>query len=328
MLEENKITEERVLEVKPIFVGIDVSKATLDVGVRPAGERESASNDESGIKPLIIRLRELKPVLIVVEATGGLERQLTRALVSAELAVVVVNPRQVRDFAKATGQLAKTDTIDAMVLARFAEAVRPAVRPLPDAALLELQALIGRRRQLTEMIVAERNRLSAASKTVTKRIDAHIRWLEAELGRADKDLDQSIRQSPVWQENEDLLRSVPGIGPVISRTLVAELPELGKLNRKQIAALVGVAPLNRDSGTLRGRRTIWGGRATVRATLYMAALVASRRNAVIRAFYQRLREAGKAPKLALVACMRKLLTILNAMIKHRTSWSEIAIQTS
>lgn len=328
MLEENKITEERVLEVKPIFVGIDVSKATLDVGVRPAGERESASNDESGIKPLIIRLRELKPVLIVVEATGGLERQLTRALVSAELAVVVVNPRQVRDFAKATGQLAKTDTIDAMVLARFAEAVRPAVRPLPDAALLELQALIGRRRQLTEMIVAERNRLSAASKTVTKRIDAHIRWLEAELGRADKDLDQSIRQSPVWQENQDLLRSVPGIGPVISRTLVAELPELGKLNRKQIAALVGVAPLNRDSGTLRGRRTIWGGRATVRATLYMAALVASRRNAVIRAFYQRLREAGKAPKLALVACMRKLLTILNAMIKHRTSWSEIAIQTS
>lgn len=328
MLEENKITEERVLEVKPIFVGIDVSKATLDVGVRPAGERESASNDESGIKPLIIRLRELKPVLIVVEATGGLERQLTRALVSAELAVVVVNPRQVRDFAKATGQLAKTDTIDAMVLARFAEAVRPAVRPLPDAALLELQALVGRRRQLTEMIVAERNRLSAASKTVTKRIDAHIRWLEAELGRADKDLDQSIRQSPVWQENEDLLRSVPGIGPVISRTLVAELPELGKLNRKQIAALVGVAPLNRDSGTLRGRRTIWGGRATVRATLYMAALVASRRNAVIRAFYQRLREAGKAPKLALVACMRKLLTILNAMIKHRTSWSEIAIQTS
>jgi transposase len=328
VLEENKITEERVLEVKPIFVGIDVSKATLDVGVRPAGERESASNDESGIKPLIIRLRELKPVLIVVEATGGLERQLTRALVSAELAVVVVNPRQVRDFAKATGQLAKTDTIDAMVLARFAEAVRPAVRPLPDAALLELQALIGRRRQLTEMIVAERNRLSADSKTVTKRIDAHIRWLEAELGRADKDLDQSIRQSPVWQENEDLLRSVPGIGPVISRTLVAELPELGKLNRKQIAALVGVAPLNRDSGTLRGRRTIWGGRATVRATLYMAALVASRRNAVIRAFYQRLREAGKAPKLALVACMRKLLTILNAMIKHRTSWSEIAIQTS
>jgi transposase len=312
-----KIKEERVLPVSPTFVGIDVSKATLDVAVRPSGERESGSNDESGIKRLITR----------VEATGGFERQLTRALVSAELPVVVVNPRQVRDFAKATGQLAKTDTIDAMVLARFAEAVRPAVRPLPDATLLELQALIARRRQLTEMIVAERNRLTAASKTVRKRIDAHIRWLEAELGRADKDLDQSIRRSPIWQETEELLRSVPGIGPVISRTLLAELPELGQLNRKQIAALVGVAPLNHDSGILRGRRTIWGGRATVRATLYMAALVGSKRNAVIRAFYQRLRNAGKAPKLALVACMRKLLTILNAMIKHRTRWAQVAMET-
>ncbi len=312
-----KIKEERVLPVSPTFVGVDVSKATLDVAVRPSGERESGSNDESGIKRLITR----------VEATGGFERQLTRALVSAELPVVVVNPRQVRDFAKATGQLAKTDTIDAMVLARFAEAVRPAVRPLPDATLLELQALIARRRQLTEMIVAERNRLTAASKTVRKRIDAHIRWLEAELGRADKDLDQSIRRSPIWQETEELLRSVPGIGPVISRTLLAELPELGQLNRKQIAALVGVAPLNHDSGILRGRRTIWGGRATVRATLYMAALVGSKRNAVIRAFYQRLRNAGKAPKLALVACMRKLLTILNAMIKHRTRWAQVAMET-
>jgi transposase len=312
-----KIKEERVLPVSPTFVGVDVSKATLDVAVRPSGERESGSNDESGIKRLITR----------VEATGGFERQLTRALVSAELPVVVVNPRQVRDFAKATGQLAKTDTIDAMVLARFAEAVRPAVRPLPDATLLELQALIARRRQLTEMIVAERNRLTAASKTVRKRIDAHIRWLEAELGRADKDLDQSIRRSPIWQETEELLRSVPGVGPVISRTLLAELPELGQLNRKQIAALVGVAPLNHDSGILRGRRTIWGGRATVRATLYMAALVGSKRNAVIRAFYQRLRNAGKAPKLALVACMRKLLTILNAMIKHRTRWAQVAMET-
>jgi len=266
--------------------------------------------------------------LIVLEATGGIERQLVRALVSAELPVVVVNPRQVRDFAKASGQLAKTDAIDAMVLARFAEAIRPTVRPLPDESLLELRALIARRRQLTEMIVAERNRLTAASKSVRKRINTHIRWLEAELGRADKDLDQSIRQSPIWKENEDLLRSVPGIGPVISRTLLAELPELGQLNRKQIAALVGIAPLNRDSGTLRGRRTIWGGRATVRAALYMAALVASRRNAVIRDFYKRLRNTGKAPKVALVACMRKLLTILNAMIKHRTCWAEIAIQTS
>jgi transposase len=266
--------------------------------------------------------------LIVLEATGGVERLVARALSSAELPVVVVNPRQVRDFAKATGQLAKTDSIDAGVLARFGEAVRPALRPFPDEVTLELRALIARRRQITEMIVAERNRLSGASKSVRKRIAAHIRWLEAELVRADKDLDQSIRQSPIWRENEDLLRSVPSIGPVVSRTLLAELPELGRLNRKQIAALVGIAPLNRDSGTLRGRRAIWGGRASVRAALYMAALVASRRNAAIRAFYKRLRHAGKAPKVALVACMRKLLTILNSMIKHKTRWSEITLQTT
>ena len=316
------------MEVSPIFVGIDVSKARLDVAIGPSGQNESVTNDKAGIEALIKRLGEIQPALIVLEATGGVERQLTRALASAELPVVVVNPRQVRDFAKATGQLAKTDSIDAVVLARFGDAVRPALRPLPDEVTLELRALVARRRQITEMMVAERNRLSRASKGVRKRIDAHIRWLESELGRADKDLDQSIRQSPIWQENQDLLRSVPGIGPVISRTLLAELPELGELNRKQIAALVGIAPLNRDSGTLRGRRTIWGGRASVRAALYMAALVASRRNAVIRAFYKRLRDAGKAPKVALVACMRKLLTILNAMIKHKTRWSEIIFQTS
>lgn len=316
------------MEVTPIFVGIDVSKERLDVAIRPSGERESVTNDKAGIEVLIQRLKEIQPSLIVLEATGGFERSVTRALTSAEFPVVVVNPRQVRDFAKATGQLAKTDSIDAIVLARFAEAVRPAVRALPDEVTLELRALIARRRQITEMIVAERNRLSGASKSVRKRIDAHIRWLESELERADKNLDQNIRQSPIWQENQDLLQSVPGIGPVISRTLIAELPELGELNRKQIAALVGIAPLNRDSGTLRGRRTIWGGRATVRAVLYMAALVASRCNAVIRAFYQRLRNAGKAPKVALVACMRKLLTILNSMIKHRTCWSENIFQTS
>jgi len=316
------------LEVSPVFIGIDVSKARLDIFVRPLASRESVGNEAGGIKTLLERARELKPALIVLEATGGMERAVTRALASAELPVVVVNPRQVRDFAKATGQLAKTDTIDAEVLARFAEAVRPALRALPDEMSLELRALIARRRQITEMIVAESNRLSAASKSVSKRIDAHIRWLEAELERADKDLDQSINQSPIWRENEDLLRSVPGIGPVISRTLLAELPELGKLNRKQIAALVGIAPLNRDSGSLRGRRTIWGGRASVRAVLYMAALVASRRNEVVRTFYRHLRNAGKAPKVALVACMRKLLTIINAMIKHKTRWSEIALQTS
>lgn len=310
------------MEVIPIFVGIDVSKAQLDIAMRPTGQRESVANDKAGIQTLIKRLAEIQPALIVLEATGGFERQVTHALVSADLPVVVVNPRQVRDFAKATGQLAKTDSIDASVLARFAEAVRPALRPLPDAVTLELRALTARRRQITEMIVAERNRLGGTSKAVKKRIDAHILWLEAELDRADKDLDHSIRQSPIWQEKQDLLRSVPSIGPVISRTLLAELPELGTLNRKQIAALVGIAPLNRDSGTFKGRRGIWGGRATVRAALYMAALVASRRNTVIRTFYKRLRDAGKAPKVALVACMRKLLTILNAMIKHTTRWSE------
>lgn len=316
------------MEVSSIFVGIDVSKERLDVTMRPSGESESVSNDKDGIEALVKRLREVGPSLIVLEATGGLERGVTRGLASAELPVVVVNPRQVRDFAKATGQLAKTDRIDALVLARFGEAVRPALRPLPDELTMELRALIARRRQITEMIVAERNRLSRASKSVKKRIDAHIGWLEAELDRADKDLDQSIGQSPIWREKEDLLRSVPGIGPVISRSLIAELPELGELNRKQIAALVGVAPLNRDSGTLRGRRRIWGGRATVRAVLYMAALVASRRNAVIGGFYKRLRNAGKAPKVALVACMRKLLTVLNSMIKHRTCWTENIFQTT
>lgn len=317
------------MEESSIFVGIDVSKARLDIARRPSGESESVSNDQAGIQTLIKRLGALQPALIVLEATGGLERGVTRALASAELPVVVVNPRQVRDFAKATGQLAKTDRIDALVLARFGQALRPSVRPLPDEVTLELRALIARRRQITEMIVAERNRLSVASKAVSKRIDAHLRWLETELGRADKDLDQSIRQSPIWQENQDLLKSVPGIGPIVSRTLLAELPELGELNRRQIAALAGVAPFNCDSGKLQGRRAIWGGRASVRAVLYMAALVASRRNAVIQALYQRLLKAGKARKVALVACMRKLLTILNAMIKHKTRWSEtFSVQTS
>jgi transposase len=327
-VEGTKNKEDRVLEVVPVFVGIDVSKARLDVYVRPLGSRESHANDEVGIRALVKRLREHQPALIVLEATGGVERQVVRALASEELAVVVVNPRQVRDFAKATGQLAKTDSIDAEVLARFGEAVRPGLRPLLDVGSEELRALITRRRQITEMIVAEKNRASGASKSVRKRIDAHIRWLEAELDRADKDLDQSIRQSPIWVEKEDLLKSVPGIGPVVSRTMLAELPELGRLNRKQIAALVGVAPLNWDSGTLRGRRAIWGGRAAVRAALYMAALVASRCNSVIRDFYRRLRNAGKAPKVALVACMRKLLTILNAMIKHKTHWSVTTLQTT
>lgn len=315
------------MEGSPIFVGIDVSKARLDVAMHPSADKLSVANDEAGVQTLVQRLTELKPALIVLEATGGLERSVSAALGSSQLPVVVVNPRQVRDFAKALGQLAKTDSIDALVLARFAEAIRPPLRRLPDEASLELRALLARRRQLIEMMVAEKNRLSAASRTVRKRIEAHLRWLETELERADNDLDQAIRQSPIWREHEDLLKSVPGIGPIVSRTLLAELPELGTLHRKKIAALVGVAPLNHDSGTFRGRRGIWGGRATVRAVLYMAALVASRRNSVIRDFYKRLRDKGKAPKVALVACMRKLLTILNAVIKHKSRWSEMIPQT-
>ncbi|MBI2985437.1 MAG: IS110 family transposase [Deltaproteobacteria bacterium] len=314
-----------MLEDTPIFVGIDVSKAKLDIALCPCATRESIPNEAAAIQGLVKRLCTMKIALIVLEATGGVERQVVRALAAAELPVIVVNPRQVRDFAKATGQLAKTDQIDADILARFGEAVRPALRALPDQASEELRALIARRRQLVEMITAEKNRLSGAPKPVRKRIETHIRWLEAELKRVNGDLDQAIRQSPIWREREDLLKSAPGIGPVISHTLLADLPELGRLNRKQIAALVGVAPLNRDSGTLRGHRAIWGGRAHVRAALYMAALVASRRNPVIRDFYTRLRAAGKVPKVALVACMRKLLTILNAMIKHQVRWSPVIV---
>lgn len=314
-------------EAVPMFVGIDISKTHLDVALRPSGATKSVPNDSSGIMTLMEWLGTVNPVLIVLEATGGIERSVVRALVAAELPVTVANPRQVRDFAKATGQLAKTDVLDAHVLARFAEAVRPAVRPLPDDLTADLRALSSRRRQLIDMLTAEKNRLSRAPRRVQPRIAAHIRWLHAELERADEDLDQTIRQSPIWCKQEDLLKSVPGIGPVISRTLLAELPELGSLNRQQIAALVGVAPLNWDSGTLRGRRAIWGGRAHVRTALYMAALTASRRNPVIKDFYTRLRTAGKAPNVALVACMRKLLVIVNAMLKHRVPWRPVVTQT-
>ncbi len=316
------------MEVTLIFVGIDVSKAQLDIAIRPTGEKISLTNDKAGIKALVKRLAKLQPTLIVLEATGGLERQVTRAVVSAELAVVVVNPRQVRDFAKATGELAKTDTIDAAVLAHFAEAVRPQIRPLPDALTVELRALSARRRQLLAMITAERNRQAMTSKAVRKRIDAHIGWLKRELDGANKDLDRSIQQSPIWRDNDELLQSTPSIGPVTSRCLIAELPELGTLNGKQISALVGIAPFNRDSGLLKGKRSIWGGRITVRCALYMATLVATRRNPVIRDFFQRLMAKGKLFKVAMVACMRKLLTILNSMLKHKTRWSaNFALQT-
>jgi transposase len=275
---------------------------------------------EDSITMLVERLRHRQPAGLVLEATGGLEVPLASALAVAGIPVAVVNPRQVRDFAKATGRLAKTDAIDAQTLARFAEAVRPAPRPLPDEAAQAFSALLTRRRQLIEMLVAEQNRMQRAPRPIQQQIQAHVTWLKQQLAALDEDLTHRIQSTPIWREQEDLLRSVPGIGPVVSRTLLAELPELGTLTHKQIAALVGVAPLNRDSGTLRGRRTTWGGRAVVRAALYMSTLVATKHNPVIKVFYQRLRAAGKAPKVALVACMRKLVTILNAIVKHRTPW--------
>jgi len=302
------------------FVGIDVAKAELEVVVRPSGARWTVTNNASGLAQLQERLQALAPALIVLEATGGYEVAVVAALATAALPVVVLNARQVRDFARATGRLAKTDAIDAGVLAHFAEVVRPPVRPLPDAMTQSLQAWLMRRRQLVEMLLAEEQRRSRALRPIQRQIDQHVRWLRAQLGAVEKDLAQTLRASPVWREKDDLLRSVPGVGPVLTTTLLGDVPELGQLNRKQIAALIGVAPLNRDSGTYRGRRAVWGGRARVRATLYMASLTAARYNPVIRAFYERLVAAGKPKKVALTACMRKLLTILNAMIARRTAW--------
>jgi transposase len=311
---------------KKVYVGIDVSKATLDVallpeGTLPGGEYFSVANDEEGLRQLTGRLLEATPTLAVLEATGGLERPLAAALFASGIACAVVNPRQARDFAKAIGKLAKTDKIDASVLACFAEAVRPEPKAPPEAEALEFSAILARRRQLIGMLVAEKNRLTAnASKKVRSRLEAHIRWLEKELARVDRDLDEAIEESPTFKENEALLRSVPGVGPVLCRTLLAELPELGRLSPRELSALVGVAPLNRDSGIFRGRRGVWGGRARVREALYMAALIASRYNPAIKCFYERLTASGKPKKVALVACMRKLLTILNAMMRDRTLW--------
>jgi transposase len=310
----------------PCFVGIDVAKAQLDIAVRPSGERWAVPNDADGVVTLVERLQALHPTLIVLEATGGLERIATAALATAGLPVVIVNPRQARDFARATGQWAKTDALDARALAHFADVIRPTPRPLPDTQTLELRALLSRRQQLIGMRTAEQNRLAGTSERLTQDIEAHIAWLNARIATLDADLETRLRASPLWRENDDLLQSVPGIGPVCARTLLLELPELGTLTRQQIAALVGVAPLNCDSGTLRGRRTIWGGRAHVRTVLYMGTLVATRFNPQIKVFYQRLLAAGKRKKVALTACMHKLLTILNAMLKHRTSWQVQEVQ--
>lgn len=310
------------------FVGIDVSKDTLDIATRPTGEQWRIDHNADSVATLLDRLQRLRPALIVLEATGGLEVFLAGELAAAGLPVVVMNPRQVRDFAKATGRLAKTDRVDARVLAHFAEAVRPAPRPLADESAQALGALISRRRQIVQMLVAEKNRLGAAPKSIRADIQKHILWLERHLQSLDDDLTRTIQQSPLWLEKENLLQSAPGIGPVSSRTLLADLPELGTLNNKQIAALVGVAPLNHDSGKQRGKRIIWGGRASVRCALYMSTLTAVRYNPLIKTFYQRLQAAGKPKKVALTACMRKLLVILNTMLKHRTPWQISLAPTS
>jgi transposase len=302
-----------------IFVGIDVSKRTLDVATT-AGSKRQVANDEVGIAALVDELSSLRPKLVVLEATGGYQAALVAALVVAKIPTAVINPRQARDFAKAIGKLAKTDAIDAAVLARFAEVVRPEPRTPVDAETAELDVLLTRRRQVVGMITAETNRLQQSAAKVRTRIKTHINFLRKELADINRELDEAIRKSPVWRENDDLLRSVPGVGRVLASTLLGELPELGKLNRKQMAALVGVAPLNRDSGMMRGKRRVWGGRASVRKALYMATLSATRSNPLIRRFYQRLCQLGKPKKVALVACMRKLLTILNSMMRARSQW--------
>jgi len=308
-----------------VFVGIDVCKDSLDGYALPDGLRWQSAQEPGAIDGLVTELCRVQPALVVLEATGGLEMPAAAALTAAGVPVAIVNPRQVRDFAKATGTLAKTDRIDAEILARFAQAIRPAVRPLPDAQTQELQALTARRRQMVEMITAETCRLSVSrSSAVQADIKAHLKWLRRQMRSIDEDMDQAVKASPIWRVKDDLLQSVPGVGRVLARTLLTELPELGRLNRKQIAALVGVAPLNRDSGTLRGQRKVWGGRAQVRAVLYMNALVATRHNPVIQRYYQRLLAHGKPKKVALTACMRKLLVILNVIVRTGSPWRQTA----
>lgn len=304
------------------FVGIDVCKARLDVHHGQTEQASAYGNDEEGIVQLLQVLSSAPPRLIVLEATGGLERALVAALLAKGLAVAVVNPRQVRDFAKASGRWAKTDRIDARVLAHFAKAIEPTQRPLPDEAAQAFTDQLTRRRQLVEMLAMEKMRLKQApNKLVRKDIKKHIEWLENSLRASDEGLRRAVEESPIWQAKRDLLSEVKGVGDVTALTLIGALPELGRLDRKQIAALVGVAPFNRDSGTLRGKRTVWGGRAVVRQVLYMATLSAVRFNPILKAFYTRLRGNGKAAKVALVACMRKLLTILNAMVRDGRRWS-------
>lgn len=304
-----------------MVIGIDVAKDTVVLASEPAGRTGTFATDHAGLAALVAQCQAQPVALVVLEATGGYEAPVVAALASAGLPVVIVNPRQVRDFAKATGRLAKTDAIDATVLALFGARVQPPVRPLPDAATQELQALLGRRRQLLDMLHAERQRHATSHGRVRANLRSHIHWLEKSLADTDDTLQGCIAASPLWRVQDELLQSVPGVGPTLASTLLGYVPELGHLDRRQIAALIGVAPLARDSGTLHGRRTCWGGRAPVRQVLHMAALVAARWNPILRAFYQRLRAAGKPAKLALTAVARKLLVLLNAILRDQRPWT-------
>jgi transposase len=306
-----------------VYAGIDIAKEFLDVAILPSGEKRRYDHNEAGIGKLVAGLKRLAPLLIVMEPTGGLEAMVAAALTVEGMRVAVVNARQVRDYARATGKLAKTDKLDALVMAEFAAVIKPPARKLRDEAAEEIKAMVSRRRQLLEMLTAEKNRLAIARKNLKPNILAHIEWLKKEIADLDHDLRQQIENSPLWRVKDNLLQSIPGVGKVLSATLLAELPELGKINRRQIAALVGVAPFNRDSGNLRGKRSVWGGRASIRAVLYMATLASTRFNPVISTFYQRLLAAGKAKKVALVACMRRLLTIMNAILKTQKAWQYV-----
>lgn len=303
-----------------IYVGIDVAKAFLDVAISNQKEIKRFNNNEQGINQLVIHLKKEPPQIIVMEATGGFEKLLAASLVEAGLPAVIVNPRQIRDYARAKGELAKTDAIDARIMADFACDIHPELRPLSDQQTEAIKALMIRRQQVIGMITIEHNRLLSSAKAVRPSIQSHITWLKNQLKDIDKDLNDQIKTSPVWRAKDDLLKTVPGVGNVLSITLLGSLPELGSLNRKQIAALAGLAPMNRDSGIMRGKRMIKGGRARVRTVLYMSTLVATRYNPLIKAYYEHLVKQGKAKKVALTACMRKLLTILNAMIRDNNAW--------
>jgi transposase len=305
----------------PIFVGIDVSGDFLDIAIHQSSETWRVPNEAASIDALVQQLAAMNPALIVMEATGKLELAVLKALCQAHLPAVAVNPRQVRDFARATGRRAKTDRIDALAIAHFAAVIQPVVRPLDDEQTEQLQALLLRRIQLVDILVAEKNRLERAHQAARESLRDHIKWLNQQIDVADHDIDSFLRASPAWRQKEDLLRSVPGIGPGAAATLIAFMPELGSLSRRQIASLAGVAPFNVDSGNHTGKRRVQGGRAIVRRSLYMACVPALRFNPAIRAFYDRLRQAGKPFKVAITACMRKMLTTLNAMIRNSTPWN-------